>query len=91
MTEGSRPSPKSAMKVVMNSRVIMVTAEHYFSYVRLTSENLSLTISDCKSGRKSSKDAKLRSTVTIITQQFITTFIADFGLGREPSVIFECC
>ena len=22
---------------------------------------------------------------------FITTFIADFGLGREPSVIFECC
>ena len=35
MTEGSRPSPKSAMKVVMNSRVIMVTVEHYFSYVRL--------------------------------------------------------
>ena len=35
MTEGSRPSPKSAMKVVMNIRVIMVTAEHYFSYVRL--------------------------------------------------------
>ena len=30
-----RPSPKSAMKVVMNIRVIMVTAEHYFSYVRL--------------------------------------------------------
>ena len=28
MTEGSRPSPKSAMKVVMNSRVIMVTVEH---------------------------------------------------------------
>ena len=27
MTEGSRPSPKPAMKVVMNSRVIMVTAE----------------------------------------------------------------
>ena len=26
MTEGSRPSPKSAMKVVMNSRVIIVTA-----------------------------------------------------------------
>ena len=25
MTEGSRPSPKSAMKVVMNIRVIMVT------------------------------------------------------------------
>ena len=49
MTEGSRPSPKSAMKVVMNSRVIMVT------------ENPSLTISDSKSGRKSSKDAKLRS------------------------------
>ena len=22
---------------------------------------------------------------------FITTFIADFGLGRKPSVIFECC
>ena len=22
---------------------------------------------------------------------FITTMIADFGLGREPSVIFECC
>ena len=22
---------------------------------------------------------------------FITTFIAEFGLGREPSVIFECC
>ena len=22
---------------------------------------------------------------------FITTFIADFGLRREPSVIFECC
>ena len=22
---------------------------------------------------------------------FITTFIADSGLGREPSVIFECC
>ena len=35
MTEGSRPSPKSTMKVVMNIRVIMVTAEHYFSYVRL--------------------------------------------------------
>ena len=35
MTEGSRPSPKSAMKVVMKSRVIMVTEEHYFSYVRL--------------------------------------------------------
>ena len=35
MTEGSRPSPKSAMKVVMNSRVIMVTVEHYFSCVRL--------------------------------------------------------
>ena len=28
MTEGSRPSPKSAMKVVMNSKAIMVTAEH---------------------------------------------------------------
>ena len=39
MTEGSRPSPKSAMKVVMNSRVIMVTAEHYFSYVRLLLTN----------------------------------------------------
>ena len=25
MTEGSRPSPKSAMKVVMNSKAIMVT------------------------------------------------------------------
>ena len=35
MTEGSRPSSKSAMKVVMNIRVIMVTVEHYFSYVRL--------------------------------------------------------
>ena len=35
MTEGSRPSPKSAMKVVMNSRVIMVTVEHQFSDVRL--------------------------------------------------------
>ena len=35
MTEGSRPSPKSAMKVVMNSKAIMVTEEHYFSYVRL--------------------------------------------------------
>ena len=35
MTEGSHPSPKSAMKVVMNIRVIMVTVEHYFSYVRL--------------------------------------------------------
>ena len=65
MTEGSRPSPKSAMKVVMNSKVIMATVEHYFSYVRLlltkTSENQSLTISECKSGRKSSKDAKLCS------------------------------
>ena len=28
MTEGSRPSPKSAMKVVMNSKAIMVTEEH---------------------------------------------------------------
>ena len=29
MTEGSRPSPKSAMKVVMNkSNEMMVTAEH---------------------------------------------------------------
>ena len=35
MTEGSRPIPKSAMKVVMNSRVIVVTVEHYYSYVRL--------------------------------------------------------
>ena len=65
MTECSRLSPKSAMKVVMNSKVIMVTVEHKFSDVRLlltkTSENLSLTISESKSGRKSSKDAKLRS------------------------------
>ena len=35
MTEGSHPSPKSAMKVVMNRRVIMVTVEHLFSYLRL--------------------------------------------------------
>ena len=60
MTECSRLSPKSAMKVVMNSKVIMVTVEHYFSYVRLlltkTSENQSMTISDSKSIGKSSKD-----------------------------------
>ena len=35
MAEGLRPSPQSAMKVVMNIRVIMVTAERYLSYVRL--------------------------------------------------------
>ena len=35
MTEGSRPSPKSAMNVVINSKVIMVTVEHYFSDVKL--------------------------------------------------------
>ena len=28
MTEGSRPSPKPAMKVVMNNKSIMVTGEH---------------------------------------------------------------
>ena len=35
MTEGSCPSPKSALKVVMNSKDMLVTAEHYFSDVRL--------------------------------------------------------
>ena len=47
MTEGSRPSPKSAMKVVMNIREIMVTVEHYFSYVRLLlTENFRKPITD---------------------------------------------
>ena len=47
MTEGSRPSPKSAMKVVMNSRVIMVTAEHLFSCVRLLlTKNFRKSITD---------------------------------------------
>ena len=35
MTEGSLPGPKSTMKVVMNSKAIMITVEHLFSYVRL--------------------------------------------------------
>ena len=52
MTEGSRPSPKSAMEVVMN-RVVFCSYHHLITL-------------------------------------FITTFIADFRLGREPSVIFEC-
>ena len=47
MTEGSRQSPKSAMKVEMNSRVIMVTVEHYFSYVRfLLTKNFRKPITD---------------------------------------------
>ena len=47
MTEGSRPSPKSAMKVVMNSRVIMVIVEHYFSDVRLLlTKNFRKSITD---------------------------------------------
>ena len=66
MTEGSLPGPKSTMKVVMNSKAIMITV--YNTYLAMwdfyslkTSENLSLTISESKNGRKSSKDAKLRS------------------------------
>ena len=47
MTEGSRPSPKSAMKVAMNIRVIMVIVEHYFGDVRfLLTKNFRKPITD---------------------------------------------
>ena len=47
MTEGSRPSPKSAMKVVMNSKAIIVAVENYFSSVRLLlSKNFQKPITD---------------------------------------------
>ena len=48
MTEGSHPSPKSAIKVVMNSRVIMVTAEHNLaSFEDFLPLLHSLMVSDC--------------------------------------------
>ena len=47
MTDGSRPSPKSAMKVVMNSKAIMVTAERNLaSYEDFLPLLLSLMVSD---------------------------------------------
>ena len=48
MTEGSHPSPKSAMKVVMNSKVIMATVEHNLaSFEDFLPLLHSLMVSDC--------------------------------------------
>ena len=67
----------------MNSKAIMVTAEQTVSdFYRLkSSKNLSLTISENKSGRKSSKDAKLRSEEWFAGYQLSKIFLAQVGMN----------